>query len=133
MIRAEKFLVSRPLYAVDLASLRLEGYEAAQAGQDRTIFRAELNAVWFRRRKGVLAACAGRLWDYQRPAPADAAAFLAAHTDGRYGAHCKARWDGTNLWSVLDEADRARYKALLVPMLAACPEIPAGYSGWWGF
>ena len=122
MIRAEKFRVSRPLYAVDLAS-----YTLTEEG------RSDISAVWFRRRKGVTVACAGRVWNYLRPRPQTAAEFLAAHDDNRYGGDCMARWDGTNLWCVLDEADRARYKALLVPVLAACPDVPEGYDGWWGF
>lgn len=122
MIKTEKFLVSRPLYAVTLDTYRL-----SESGG------SYIDAVWFRRRKGVTVACAGEVWNYIRPRPQTAAEFLAAHDDNRYGGDCKARWDGTNLWSVLDEADRARYKALLVPMLAAYPEIPAGWDGWWGF
>ena len=75
-------------------------------------------------------ACAGRLWDFQDDDPADALAFLAAHTDGRYGGHCRARWDGRNLWAPeMGEDERAEYKRLLVPMLAACAGRPAGAPG----
>jgi hypothetical protein len=128
VIKADKFRVSRPLYAVDLESYRL----SEQGG-------SYINAVWFRRRRQPggdikTVACAGQVWNYLRPRPQTAAEFLAAHDDNRYGGDCKARWDGRELWSPgADEMDRSDYLALLQPMLAACPEIPGGYDGWWGF
>jgi hypothetical protein len=145
MLKAEKFRISDKPYAVDLSSLRVT-WTDRQSG----LVRGDIDAVWFRRRRagynGPLrtVACAGVLWDFQRPegsAPLDqpepvvpdALAFLTAHDDGRYGGDCKARWDGTNLWSLEDEADRERYRKILVPMLAAYPAVPPGYSGWWVF
>lgn len=122
MKRAEKFLISRPLYAVDLESYRL----SEQGG-------SYINAVWFRRRKGVTVACVGEVWNYIRPRPQTAAEFLAAHDDNRYGGDCLARWDGSNLWSNADEAQRREYFRVLLPMLAAYPDIPPGFDGWWGF
>ncbi len=129
MIKASAFRISDNSYAVDLGSYRL----ADGAG------RGEVDAVWFRRRRishnGPLRtmACAGVLRDYQSPCQENAAGFLAAFTDGRYGGDCLARWDGTNLWSLADEADRERYKKILVPMLAAYPEVPPSFDGWWVF
>jgi hypothetical protein len=118
----QKFAVSRPLYAVDLESYRL----SEQGG-------SYINAVWFRRRKGVTAACAGQLWNYIRPRPQTAAEFLAEHTDNRYGGDCMARWDGSNCWSTVDEAQRAEFLRVLKPMLEAYPAVPEGFDGWWGF
>jgi hypothetical protein len=127
VIRADKFRVSRPLYAVDLESYRL----SEQGG-------SYISAVWFRRRRQPggdikTVACAGQVWNYLRPRPQTAAEFLAAHDDNRYGGDCAARWDGANLWCLADEAQRAEYLRVLEPMLAAYPEIPPGFSGWWGF
>lgn len=124
MIEAAKFRLSDKPYAVDLGSYRLDG--GGYGG-------GEIDAVWFRHRKGVTSACAGTLRDYQQPAQQTAAGFLAAYTDGRYGGDCRARWNGANLWSLADEAQRERYKALLVPMLAAYPAVPPGYAGWYIF
>lgn len=122
MIRAEKFRVSRPLYAVDLDSYRL-----TETG------RSDINAAWFRRRKGVTVACVGRVWNYLQPRPQTAQEFLAAHDDNRYGGDCLARWDGSNLWCLADEAQRREYFRVLLPMLDAYPAVPLGFDGWWGF
>jgi hypothetical protein len=123
MIRAISFRVSDKPFAVDLSSYRLDSGHGA----------GEVDAAWFRRRKGILVACAGMLRNYQLSVPETAEGFLAAYTNSAYGGDCKARWDGTNLWSLADEAERERYKRLLVPMLAAYPEVPEGYSGWYVF
>jgi hypothetical protein len=127
MIKASGFFMTAKPYAVDLASYRLADGDG----------RGELDAVWFRRKDGANVACAGWLWDYQVPAQQDAAGFLREFTDGRYGGRCLARWNGTNLWSrtdiVVTEADRERYRSVLVPMLAAFPAAPPGYDGWWVF
>ena len=130
MIRNTRFLVSRKPYAVDLGSLRIadlgERYDGTPA------CTAYLDAVWFRRRKGVTVACVGHLWDIQAP-PADAAAFLAAHTDGRYGGTCFGRWDGVGYWGAQEPDVIAEHLDLLRPMLAGYPEVPAPFDGWWHF
>jgi hypothetical protein len=123
MIKAQKFRITDRPYAVLLDSYRLDG----GAG------RGEIDAVWFRRRGGVLAACAGRLRDYQQPRQDTAEGFLKAYTDGRYGGDCKARWDGKTLWCLADEETRLGYREFLVPVLQEYPAIPRGWSGWWVF
>jgi hypothetical protein len=126
MIKKEKFLISDKPYAVDLDTYRSEHH-------------GEIDAVWFRRRReaynGPLrtVACAGTLRGCLVPDLSTVESFLATFTDGRYGGDCLARWDGTNLWSLADEYQRERLKKILVPMLAAYPEVPPGYDGWWVF
>jgi hypothetical protein len=123
VVKASKFLISRPLYAVDLTTFELTGTG-----------RSNIDAVWFRRRKGSTVACFGNVWNYLRPRPQTAEGFLAAHDDNRYGGDCAARWDGRELWSPgSDELERADCLALLRPMLENYPEVPPGYDGWWGF
>lgn len=130
MYREDKFVLSHRPYAVDLSSLRVE---------TRTGFRGEychgaINAVWFRRKNGVTGAVAGELWDIQQPVPKDALQFLEQHDDGRYGGRPFARWDGTNFWAAgQDPEENARLLALLKPMLAGYPAVPAPFSGWWRF
>ena len=131
MIRTAKFLVSRPMYAVDLSSWQITSESTGVGGLSA---HATVSAVWFRRRAGVTAACAGLLWDIQRPVPATVAQFLDQHDDGRYGGQCKARWDGRGLWSDSEEPEaRDAHLALLRPMLENYPEIPDGFDGWWRF
>jgi hypothetical protein len=103
--------------------------------QDGTVFyRVSAHAVWFRRRNGLTVACAGSLWDYQNERPADWEAFARAHTDGRYGGNCVARWDGSNLWAPQMPFERAQeYLAVLRPMLDGFPAAPEPYQGWWTF
>jgi hypothetical protein len=132
MIREDKFLQSHAPYAVDLSSWTPRGPDFGGS---------TINAVWFRRRRQGYSgpmrtvACAGYLAECLiDPAPADAADFMARSTDGRYGGHCRARWDGFNLWAPeMGEDERAGYKCLLVPMLDNHPAVPPSYSGWWTF
>ena len=99
MRREDKFVQSHAPYAVDLSSYRVgEKHESGSAW-------CRVDAVWFRRRRsgyynGPLqtVACFGDVHTLLDP-PATAEAFLLAHTDGRYGGDCQARWDGTELWA----------------------------------
>lgn len=130
MIHTNRFLISKKPYAVDLTSLRGTIKPRQNGG---TCYDGRINAVWFRRRKGVTVACIGTLWDLQDQQPADAAAFLRAYTDGRYGGDCDGRWDGQSYWGNVTLAEQERHLAILRPMLANYPEIPDGYDGWWHF
>jgi hypothetical protein len=129
VIKVSEFRITDRPYAVWPGSYRLA--DGSGAG--------EVDAVWFRRRRvghnGPVrtVACAGVLRDYQQLGQETVAAFLAAYTDGRYGGDCKARWDGTSLWCLADEAARAAYLSVLRSMLAAYPGVPPGYDGWYVF
>lgn len=128
MIRDDKFLISRRPYAVNLSSLR------ANKGDGDRSYYCIVDAVWFRRRYGVTAACIGTLWDLQREEPADAVEFLARHTDGRYGGRCIGRWDGKTYWGDRVTPDvMNQHLAILRPMLENYPNAPEGYDGWWRF
>jgi hypothetical protein len=122
MRQEERFVQSHRPYAVDLASLHTRGDG-----------RATLGAVWFRRRRGLTAACVGYLRDHQNPLPTDAAEFLARHDDGRYGGVCEGRWDGERYWGSQVPDVIAQHLELLRPMLAGYPAIPAGHDGWYRF
>ena len=130
MIRETAFRISRRPYAVDMASLRIEEREGYKG---RAYYAGTVRAVWFRRRHGITMACTGILWDTQDNCPADAAAFLTAHTDGRYGGDCKGRWDGTRYWGAQEPDVIERHLDLLRPMLEHFPEVPPGFDGWWRF
>jgi hypothetical protein len=127
VIREDRFLISRRPYAVDLSSLTVD--EPGPLGW----CWGHVNAVWFRRKNGVTAACVGTMRNYQRPAPGDITEFLTEFTDGRYGGNCEGRWDGTGYWGAENPETIAAHLELLRPMLAAYPAIPAGYDGWWRF
>lgn len=132
MIREDRFLISRKPYAVDLSSLR-GGLTDTPQGRNEYYFGGHIDAVWFRRRKGVTVACIGQLWDNQYPEPADAVQFLERHGDGRYGGDCYGRWDGTSYWGNVTLAEQERHLAILRPMLANYPAVPEGFDGWWTF
>ena len=138
MRREDKFVLSRRSYAVNLSSLR--SYPA-WCGTDTSLDELPGNwlmvdAVWFRRRKGATVACAGYITNSQDQAPADASEFLT-RIPARfsvYGGTCLARWDGKGFWAAgQDPEENARFLELLRPMLAAFPECPAGWDGWWVF
>lgn len=131
MIRETRFLISRRPYAVDLDSFRVTSENVYPDG--RRSYWCRVDAVWFRRRQGVTYACVGNLRDLQDERPADAVEFLQRHDDGRYGGDCEGRWDGERYWGAQEPAEIERHLALLRPMLAAYPEVPSGYDGWWRF
>lgn len=130
MIRTDRLVPSRTHYAVGLETLRTH---ESPGSEGSTHYWVTVGAVWFRFRKGVVAACAGELRDLQDEKPADAVQFLRHRAADGFGGRCKARWDGSTLWCLADEEARAAYKAILVPMLASYPEVPAGWDGWWRF
>ncbi|MCY0960829.1 hypothetical protein [Streptomyces sp. H27-H5] len=127
MHRETRFLISRKPYAIDLDSLTV-----AEPGPRGSVW-AGVSAVWFRRRRGVTVACTGTLRDLQDTTPADVHAFLAAHTDGRYGGTAHGRWDGERYWGAQEPFQMALDLTVLEPMLAAYPDVPPGYDGWWTF
>ncbi|MFK0142473.1 hypothetical protein [Streptomyces murinus] len=130
MIREDRLVLSRKPHAVDLGSLRVQEYTRDDGTH---YYGGRIDAVWFRRRPGVIVACIGTLWDFQDERPADAAAFLAAHDDGRYGPDCEGRWDGSSYWGNVTLDVQKRHLAVLQPMLDHYPNLPDGYDGWWTF
>lgn len=157
MIRQEAFLASLALYAVDLSGLSVSDPCRRQRRSETTgqweidpeappFFRLEVPAVWYRRRKGLDAANAGRLWTFSDDiprvnkggaVPRDSArrAMGFAFADGRHGPHNQARWDGEFFWHdpSMPQEHAEKVLAFLREMLAAYPEIPDGFDGWWRF
>ena len=136
MIREDRFVMSHKQYAADLNSLNVTSHTGYQGHE---FFRGTIDAVWFRRRKGLTVACIGTLWDSQDTRPADGHAFLLGHDDGRYGGDCQGRWDGSGYWGSESPDVMAEHLALLRPMLTSYeqdpknPALPDGYDGWWRF
>ncbi|RLU81093.1 hypothetical protein CTZ27_33155 [Streptomyces griseocarneus] len=131
MIHEHRFLISRKPYAVKLDSLRREDQPSPQDRQQS--YCGRIDAVWFRRRKGVTVACIGTLWDIQDNEPADGREFLKRHDDGCYGGHCEGRWDGNGYWGAEKLELQQRHLSILQPMLANYPVVPPGFDGWWTF
>ncbi len=128
MIKAEKFLISKALYAIKPDSLRLADPHPDGYGW------WSLDAVWFKRKHGVTSACMGYLTDLRRLPPADLAEFLADHKTDPWGGRCRAKWNGESLWSEqLTRAEEEVCLQLLRPMLDNYPGTPGGYEGWWKF
>ena len=136
MTREEGFVISHAPLAVSLEALFTEEQESGSAV-------CRVNAAWFRRRKGVVQACAGslRAWfganygDGGKPLDAAQFALMADRSRHWASADCQARWDGTSFWAVPPmhpDCQRA-YLDLLEPMLAAFPAVPEGYAGWYRF
>jgi hypothetical protein len=134
MLREDRFVLSHRQYAVNPASLRLRFPDPPDSHAWPGWWMAD--AVWFRRRRGVTVACAGFIANDQDGTPVVAAEFLEKIPTrySVYGGDCLARWDGTGLWAAgQDPEENARFLALLRPMLAAYPNAPSGYDGWWVF
>jgi hypothetical protein len=134
MIRDDRFLISRKPFAIDLATVTLEATE-----RDGIYWLSgSCQAVWYRRKDGVTRACLGHLglwaqWLHEAPDLSGPEAMLGSGLDSRYGGDCHGRWDGTGYWGAEDLEAQAQHLAVLRPMLANYPAIPAGYSGWWRF
>jgi hypothetical protein len=125
MVKASRWLVSLPLYAIRPETF---GASALRNGN------VQVDAVWFSRRRGVTRASAGYLWDALNPVPATLDEFLARY-ENVYGGCCEGRWDGLTYFAPNGAvcAVQEAHMAVLAPMLAAPGEVPAGYDGWWGF
>lgn len=131
MRRLDRFLISKRPYAVDLASLRTR----IQTRTDGAHFwTCNVDAVWFRKKNDLLAACVGALWDLQAPEPPSVEKFMEQHTDGRYGGTTMGRWDGERYWgNGVTLETQQEHLEILRPMLEHYPDVPADYDGWWTF
>lgn len=133
MIREDKWVLSRNQYAVNLASLKLG---PAEPRFDGTLMAwCTIEAVWYRRKDGVLRACIGYLHEIVTPPVTDAREFLASFDHDPWGGHCDGRWDGDSYYSHDGSvpAVQAEHRTILEPMLASVPLIPPSYDGWWRF
>lgn len=130
MIRETRFLISRKPFAVNLDTLHTETHTRDNGTH---YYFGRIDAVWYRRKKGLTYACIGTLWDYQDEHPQNGRAFLAAHDDGRHGGDCDGRWDGSRYWGAQEPEVMAAHMEILKPMLADVPTIPDGFDGWWTF
>lgn len=128
MIRESKFILTHYPYAVDLSSFTPERDEdGARSG-------GAIDAVWFRRQKGINIAYIGLLWGDLNPPPTDAAELLARCRGGRDSIHLRrGRWDGTGYLGSVDPDVAAAHLEILRPMLEQYPAVPGGYDGWWRF
>jgi hypothetical protein len=133
MYREDEFVLSHRPYAVDLNSLR--PYHEDHVGW------LMVDAIWFRRKNGITAACAGLLDDLRRAsATDDPVRFLEEYDDGRYGGRPFARWDGASVWYAgQDPEENARHLELLRTALDAyhanpkAPDLGERWNRWWRF
>ncbi|MFF6903530.1 hypothetical protein [Streptomyces hydrogenans] len=134
MHRTDRFLISQKPFAIDLSTVT--GTQHPRG--DRHAFSGTCRALWFRRQNGRTRACIGSLglWQHYLPEPldlTDPTAILSADLDGRYGGDCDGRWDGERYWGAQEPDVMEQHLAILRPMLAAYPDLPDGYDGWWTF
>jgi hypothetical protein len=134
VIRTEKFLISKNLFAVNLDTVEPKPFEV----RGETYLEGKADAVWFRRKNGTTRACLGtlRLWSHRLTEPLDLndpRAVLSVRMDGTHGPLCLGRWDGERYWGAEHVNIVDQHLAVLIPMLKAYPSIPPGYDGWWRF
>ena len=134
MIREDRFLISRKPYAIDLSTVTIERHHQ----HDTYWLSGSCQAVWFRRKSGTTYVCLGslRLWAHwlrEEPDVSSPEAILSNNLDSRYGGDPDGRWDGERYWGSQKPLVQSRHLALLEPMLANYPAVPAGYDGWWRF
>jgi hypothetical protein len=126
--REDKFVLSHKQFAIDPESFRTDEHHGSQY--------AYVNAIWFKRKNGLLTAHRGRLWDYfggRSGLVADLPDFLARIGTQRYGGNFEARYDGVNYRGTENVKDMLQDIELLGAALDAHPNVPGGYDGWWVF
>lgn len=136
MKREEEFVISHDPFAIDMSTLASEPQESGSV-------ICRVSAVWFRKRKRVLQACAGSLRAWfggstgSGTVPVNTAEFavFATRRDNWASADCEARWDGRTFWAAPPmHPDLQRgYLELLEPMLAGFPAAPEEFDAWWRF
>jgi hypothetical protein len=135
--REEGFVLSHDPFAIDMGQFEREVREVGPV-----LVTATVHAAWFRKRRGVLQACAGTLhgWfgrDHSGEVPQNAEDFarIADRRTTWTSATCMARWDGRTFWAAppMHPAAQRGYLEMLEPMLAAFPAVPGEYDGWWRF
>jgi hypothetical protein len=141
VIHEEKHLISHAPYALRHDTFNVQEKWATYTNPDGSSRRGEtpyytmtMQAVWFRRKSGILSAHYGHLWNSSKEKPASLLAWIENDRDGRYGGRCIARWDGDNLWAPESTWEQMKeYEEFLRPMLESYPEVPPGFDGWWTF
>lgn len=141
MKKQNRFSLSKTLYAVDLSTLlRTQVGNVQSTG--KPIYRYEIQAAWFKRRKrldtsnvGYLSTVSTDFYLHVEDEQQVKRFLSETIVDSRYGGRCRSRWDGSRLWSdpSLDRKDQEIDLKFLDSMLDRYPEIPAGYDGWWSF
>jgi hypothetical protein len=135
VIREEKFLVSHAPYAVKPETISINSYELGSSRPGVHMYSGTIEAIWFRRKSGVLSAHYGCLHGhFGENEPDGFLDFMAKCDDGRYGGNCWARWDGTYFWApeTIWEVQVIR-QAELAKVLASYGEVPDGFNGWWTY
>lgn len=131
MIRATRLAPSRPMYAFDPTTWRPASYGGF-----------EVDAVWFKRKAGRLVAVMGTyhpmvLGHGADPTDGRYESWIGAADDNRYGGNHLSSWDGEALLTTdpprITPEEAAERTAFLARVLAAHPNPPAGYDGWWTF
>lgn len=131
MIRqSDRFTQKEFFYALDLNSLKVKPIH------DSALVGISMNALWFKREKGMLSICKGTIADYLKPEQeVTVEYFMDNYRSGRYGGSTQFKWDGEKMWS----KDNIYTKLVqahdsLDPLLQKFlnnQEIPAGYEGWY--
>jgi hypothetical protein len=137
--REDRFVMSHRPYAVDLSSWKRGELNPRHTGEGDPYLHQHqtIDAIWFRRKKGVTVAHLGMLWDFSEAD--NAADFLRLHNDGRYGGNWIAAWDGERCWTQnpAPKTDLDRYAETLDAALTGLlndKATPEGYDdGWWTF
>lgn len=132
--KVDKFVLSRNLYAIDADSYSVLERNTPFGDNIWTTYELRANAIWFKKKKGVVAAHFGTVWDVVRDKDKTSLeSFLANHATGRYGGTAIALWDGKRFWSQnqMERAEEYPLIDLLQKALDVYPEVPIGYTGWY--
>lgn len=136
MYQEDRFVLSHHQHAIDLSSFRVSSRHSwTYEGEEIRTVTCVVNAVWYRRKRGVTYACIGHLSHSYREKyqPPTAENFLLSYTDGRYGPTPEGRWDGENYWGAQKPETIQEHLAILRPMIDDYPSAPESYSTWWRF
>jgi hypothetical protein len=127
-IPVSKFFISKKLFALNPTSFVSTDHPN---NHPNVRFVNRVEAVWFRRKDGVIAAHLGSFSSFSKTVLSfEEFKNTIGPMEARYGPTVKAKWDGQNLWGVTDFVEQNRIVAYLDPILQNYPEVPKGLEGW---
>ena len=133
--RQDKFTHAAFFYAIDFSEPRdYKVHENVFMGVTSQTTTIVYDAVWFKRKNGVVTVVEGNLHSSFRGVVAEDAIEeeFMKNFDGRYGGDAEFRWDGENIWGphrTFKELTEAQIE--LDSYLKDFPNIPEGYTGWY--
>lgn len=138
MIQVSKFAISKKQFTVDPSTFCVSHFFPSVSEGDRSFVRVQVDAIWFARKDGVLAAFSGPLYAsaYTKGAQSPWNSFEDLMNEQEsYETELIAQfsWDGEYLWRAEKTPWDVEVKVpnKLAHTLDGSSAVPAGHVGWY--